>query len=111
MKKTVEEAKLLRIFVGENHRHHGLPLFEAIILKARERGLAGATVLKGVEGYGMHKKIHTHRLLELAEAMPVIIEIVDTPEKIESFLPLLDEMIKEGTVTLEDVRLIKYTPD
>jgi PII-like signaling protein len=111
MKKTVEEAKLLRVFVGENHRYHGLPLFEAIIQKAREKGLAGATVLKGVEGYGMHRKIHTHRLLELAEEMPIVIEIVDTPEKIESFLPLLDEMVKEGAVTLEDVRLIRYVPD
>src|SRR3990167_9207424 len=79
MKKTVEEGRLLRIFVGENHRHHGIPLFEAIIQKAREKGLAGATILKAVEGYGIHKKIHTHRLLELAEEMPIIIEIVDTP--------------------------------
>lgn len=111
MKKTVEQGRLLRIFVGENHRHHGIPLFEAIIQKAREKGLAGATILKAVEGYGIHKKIHTHRLLELAEEMPIIVEIVDTPEKIESFLPLLDEMIKEGTVTLEDVKLIRYIPD
>jgi PII-like signaling protein len=111
MKKTVKEGRLLRIFVGENHRHHGLPLFEAIIQKAREKGLAGATVLKGAEGYGVHKKIHTHKLLELAEEMPIIIEIVDVAEKIESFLPLLDEMIKEGTVTLEEVKLIRYEPD
>lgn len=102
---------MLRVFVGENHRYHGLPLFEAIIQKAREKGLAGATVLKGVEGYGIHKRIHTHRLLELAEEMPIVIEIVDTPEKVESFLPLLDEMINEGAVTLEDVRLIRYMPD
>lgn len=111
MKKTAEEGRLLRIFVGENHRHHGIPLFEAIIQKAREKGLAGATILKAIEGYGIHKKIHTHRLLEITGGMPIIIEIVDAPEKIESFLPLLDEIIKEGTITLEDVKLIRYAPD
>lgn len=111
MKKTVEEGRLLRIFVGENHRYHGIALFEAIVQKAREKGLAGVTVLKGVEGYGMHKKIHTARLLELASGLPMVIEIIDTPEKIESFLPLLDEMVKEGAITLEDVKLIRYMPD
>ncbi len=111
MKKTVEKGKLLRIFIGENHRYHGLPLFEAIIQKARERGLAGTTVLRGVEGYGIHKKIHTKRLLELAQEMPVVIEIVDSPEKIGNFLPLLDEMIREGAVILGDVELIRYLPD
>lgn len=108
--KKVEEGKRLRIFVGENHRYKGVPLFEAIIQKAREQGLAGTTILKGVESFGSHHKIHTSKVLRLAEDMPMVIEIVDTPEKIDAFLPSLDEMMEEGTVTISDVKMIRYSP-
>ncbi|HHT9118229.1 MAG TPA: DUF190 domain-containing protein [Candidatus Hypogeohydataceae bacterium YC38] len=107
--KKVEEGRLLRVFVGENHRFKGMPLFEAIIHKAKDAGLGGTTILKGIEGFGSHGKIHTIRVLRVAEDMPIVIEIVDTPEKIDSFLPLLDEMMQEGIVTIEDVKVIRYS--
>ena len=103
-----EEGYLLRIFVGESDKHGHHPLYEAIVLKAREEGLAGATVLRGVMGFGKHSILHTAKILRLSEDMPMIIEIVDSLEKIEAFLPLLDEMIKDGLVTLEKVRVIHY---
>lgn len=109
--KIPEDAKLLRIFIGENDRWEGKPLFEAIIQKARKDGLAGATVLKGFEGFGAHSRIHTAKILRLSEDLPIVIEIVDSEEKIESFLPALDEMVKEGLITLEKVRVIKYRCD
>jgi len=102
------EAKLLRIFIGEADRYQGRPLYEAIVLKAREAGLAGATVFRGIMGFGGHSRIHTARVLRLSEDLPVMIEIVDVPEKIEAFLPLLDEMIGEGLVTLERVDVVWY---
>jgi len=102
------EAKLLRIFVGEADRYKGRPLYEAIVLKAREAGLAGASVFRGIMGFGGHSRIHTARVLRLSEDLPVMIEIVDVPEKIEAFLPLLDEMIGEGLVTLERVEVVWY---
>ncbi len=103
-----EDGYLLRIFVGESDKHGHHPLYEAIVLKAREEGLAGATVLRGVMGFGKHSILHTTKILRLSEDMPMIIEIVDSLEKIDAFLPLLDEMIKDGLVTLERMRVIHY---
>jgi hypothetical protein len=102
------EGDLLRIFIGESDRHEGRPLFEAIVQLARKRGLAGATVLRGLEGYGAHSRVHTAKLLRLSEDLPIVIELVDTPARIEAFLPDLDAMVTEGMITLEKVRIIKY---
>jgi hypothetical protein len=102
------EGLLLRIFLGESDRWQGLPLYEAIVRKARERGLAGATVLRGVEGFGAHSRIHTTKILRLSEDLPIVVEIVDQPERVEAFLPDLDEMVAEGMMTLEKVRVIAY---
>jgi PII-like signaling protein len=104
------QACLLRVFVGEGDRHGHLPLYEAIVRKARAEGLAGATVLRGLMGFGKHSVLHTAKILRLSEDLPMVIEIVDSQEKIESFLPALDEMIKDGLVTLEMVRVIHYRP-
>ena len=103
-----EDGYLLRIFIGESDRHGHRPLYESIVLQAREAGLAGATVLRGVMGFGKHSILHTAKILRLSEDMPMIIEIVDSLEKIEKFLPLLDELIKDGLVTIEQVRVIHY---
>ena len=103
-----EEGYLLRIFVGESDRHGHHPLYEAIVLKAREAGLAGATVVRGVMGFGKHSVLHTAKILRLSEDLPMVVEIADSLEKIEQFLPLLDEMITDGLVTLERVRVIQY---
>lgn len=106
--KLPSEAELLRIFIGESDRHEGRPLYEAIVLAARKRGMAGATVLRGLMGFGAHSRMHTTKILRLSEDLPLIIEIVDKPERIEAFLPLLDEMIGEGLVTLERAQVIAY---
>jgi len=103
-----EDGSLLRIFIGESDRYGHHPLYEAIVLKAREKGLAGATVLRGVMGFGKHSILHTAKILRLSEDLPMVIEIVDAPEKIEDFLPVLDEMIKDGLVTLEPIRVLHY---
>lgn len=103
-----ESGQLLRIFVGESDRWHHQPLYEAIVQKAREQGFAGATVLRGAMGFGANSHLHTTKILRLSMDLPVVIEIVDTKEKITRFLPCLDEMVLEGLVTLEDVRVIKY---
>jgi len=102
------EAMLLRIFIGESDRWHHQPLYEAIVLKARELHLAGATVLRGPMGYGKSSRLHTAKILRLSMDLPLVIEIVDTEEKIQSFVPTLDEMMKGGLVTLEKVRVIDY---
>jgi len=102
------EAVLLRIFIGESDRHGGLPLYEAIVLKAREAGLAGATVLRSPMGFGAASHLHTAKILRLSNDLPMIVEIVDDEAKINGFLPLLDEMISGGLVTLEKVRVIHY---
>ncbi|MDQ1256336.1 MAG: uncharacterized protein QG656_932 [Candidatus Hydrogenedentes bacterium] len=102
------EAQLLRIFIGESDKCHGKPLYEAIVERARERGMAGATVLRGVLGFGAHSRIHTAKVLRLSEDLPLIIEIVDKPERIEPFLSELDEMMADGLVTIENVRVIAY---
>jgi PII-like signaling protein len=106
--KLEGEGLLVRIFVGESDRWEGAPLAEAIVQRAREKGLAGATVLRGVEGFGAHNLIHTARVLRLSEDLPMVIEIVDQKEKIQAFLPDLDEMVAEGLVTLEPVQVILY---
>lgn len=103
-----EEGHLLRIFIGESDKHDGVPLFEWIVRKAREHGLAGATVLRGLEGFGAHSRIHTTKILRLSEDLPIVIEIVDTREKIEAFLPLIDNAITEGLATLEEVHIRFY---
>src|SRR5262245_61945986 len=109
--KIPENGKLLRIFIGESDRWHHQPLYEAIVLKAREMGLAGATVLRGPMGFGANSRLHTSKILRLSMDLPMVIEIVDTEEKINLILPVLDEMVKEGLVTLEDVRVLKYRAD
>jgi uncharacterized protein len=107
------EGKLLRIFLGESDIHHGRALYEVIVEKARALGLAGATVLRGVEGYGARSRIHTAKILRLSEDLPVVIEIVDSEEKILAALPEIDALIETvgngGLVTLERVEVIKYT--
>ena len=102
--KIEEEAYLLRIFLGESDKHGHLPAYEAIVLKAREAGLAGATVLRGVMGFGRHSVMHTAKILRLSEDLPMVVEIVDTLQKIEPFVADLDSIVKEGLVTLEPVR-------
>ena len=102
------EAELLRIFIGESDRWHGKPLYEAIVEIARLWGLAGATVLKGVMGFGADSRMHTAKVLRLSEDLPIVVEIVDSTEKIEDFLPELDGMIEEGMVTIEKVRVLAY---
>lgn len=106
--KLEGEGKLVRIFIGENDRHHGKPLYEAIVARAREEGLAGATVLRGLMGFGAASRIHTAKVLRLSEDLPIVVEIVDRSEKIEAFLPALDEMVGDGLVTLERVQVITY---
>jgi len=108
--KLEREGKLLRIFIGENDRWEGKPLFEAIVLKVREMGGAGATVLRGVEGFGAQSRIHTARILRLSEDLPIVVEIVDTVERIDALLPVLDAMIRDGLVTVEDVHVVRYRP-
>ncbi len=99
---------LLRIFIGESDRWAGKPLYEAIVQVVRAEGLAGATVIRGIEGFGADSRIHTARILRLSEDLPVVVEIVDTPENIERILPRLDEMIGEGLVTIERVHVVFY---
>jgi PII-like signaling protein len=108
--KISEDGQLLRIFIGESDRWRGKPLYEAIILKAREEGIAGATMLRGMMGFGANSRIHTAKILRLSEDLPIVVEIVDNAEKIERLLPLIDEMVQEGLVTLEKVRVIQYRP-
>jgi PII-like signaling protein len=103
-----ENAMLLRIFLGENDKHEGRPLYEAIIFKARELHLAGATVLRGPMGYGHASRIHTSKILRLSDDLPLVIEIVDGEDAIKGFLPLLDRMMSGGLVTLEKVQVLHY---
>jgi PII-like signaling protein len=103
-----EQSELLRIFIGETDRYEGRPLYEMIVLKARECGLAGATVLRSPMGFGANSRLHTAKILRLSDDLPMIIEIVDDIEKIEAFLPVLDGMMDGGLVTLEKVRVIHY---
>jgi hypothetical protein len=106
--KLTGEAQLLRIFIGESDKYGGRPLYEAIVLKARELHLAGATVLRGPMGFGRHSRMHTAKVLRLSEDLPIVIEIVDVPEKIATLLPHIDQMVSEGLVTIERVQVIQY---
>ena len=106
--KIPEQGKLLRIFIGESDRWHRQPLYEAIVLKARELGLAGATVLRGPMGFGANSRLHTAKILRLSMDLPMVIEIVDTEDNINAFLPALDQMMGGGLVTLEKVKVIHY---
>jgi uncharacterized protein len=103
------DAQRLRIYLGEDDRHDGRPLFEAIVLEARRRGMAGATVLRGPMGFGKSSRVHTEKILRLSEDLPVIVEIIDTAERIDAFMPVLDAMMQGGMVTREDVSVIRYS--
>jgi hypothetical protein len=105
-----KDGKLLRIFIGENDRYEHQPLYEWIVRKARESGLAGATVLRGLEGFGAHSRLHTAKILRLSSDLPLVIEIVDTEAKIEAFLPLIDDAVGEGLATVERVEVRFYRP-
>ena len=111
--KVPENGVLLRIFIGESDKEPGRdrPLYEAIVRRAREAHLAGATVLRGPMGFGRHSRVHTAKLLELSTDLPILIEIVDSEEKINAFLPVVESLLKQGLVTLEKVRVIKYGPE
>jgi PII-like signaling protein len=106
--KIKGSGKQIKIFIGASDQWHQVPLYSAIVKRAREEGLAGATVMQGAEGFGAHSRIHTTRILRLSEDLPVVIEIVDKPERIEKFLPVLDEMVTEGLVTVQDVDIAVY---
>ena len=103
-----KQAVLLRIFIGEDDVVHGAPLYEAIVLKARQTHLAGATVLRGAMGFGASSRLHTTKILRLSEDLPLIIEIVDSEDKINAFLPVLDGMMSSGLITLEKVQVLQY---
>jgi hypothetical protein len=105
-----KDAVLLRIFIGESDRDDARPLYEAIVLKAREMHLAGATVLRGAMGYGHSSRLHTAKILRLSEDLPLIIEIVDSEEKINGFVPVLGDLMTSGLVTLEKVQVLQYGP-
>ena len=106
--QTPQDATLVRIYIGESDRWEHRPLYEAIVLKAREAGLAGATVLRSPMGYGANSRLHTAKILRLSNDLPMIVEIVDEEEKIDGFLPVLDRMMGSGLVTLEKIRVIQY---
>ena len=102
------EQELLRVFIGEQDKWEGLPLYEAIVKEARRRGMAGATVIKAFMGFGGKSNLHTANILRLSEDLPIVVEIVDTKEKVAALLPKLDEMVSEGLITLEKVHVIMY---
>ena len=106
--KLPEEGMLLRIFIGEADKHGTKPLYEEIVVRARELGLAGATVIRGIMGFGATSRIHSSKILRLSEDTPVIIELVDTEENLNKLLPFLDQTVIEGLITLEKVRVVKY---
>jgi hypothetical protein len=108
MTRLEGEGKLVRIFIGESDTWHGQPLYSAIVRRVREEGLAGATVVRGIEGFGADSHLHTSRILRLSEDLPIVVEIVDTDEHIDRVLPLLDEMVTEGMVTVESVHIVSY---
>jgi uncharacterized protein len=103
-----KQAVLLRVFIGEDDKHGSAPLYEAIVLKAREMHLAGATVLRGPMGFGASSRLHTAKILRLSEDLPLVIEIVDSEDKIDAFLPVLDGMMASGLITLEKVQVLQY---
>ncbi len=109
--RVEDEGRLLRIFVDEKSRWEGKPLYERIVQACLDAGLAGATVLRGIQGYGAHHRLRVASVLRLSTDLPVVIEVADTPEKIESFLPAAEAMIDNGFITVEKVRMIRITPD
>jgi PII-like signaling protein len=109
--KIPQDGYLLRVFLGESDSWQGRPLYEAIVMKARELHLAGATVLRGPMGFGARSRLHTAKILRLSEDLPIIIEIVDAKDRIDTLLPHIDEMVRDGLVTLERVEVIKYRAD
>lgn len=106
--KIPETGVLIRIFVGESDIHHGTPLYEAIVIRARELNMAGATVIRGIMGFGATSRIHSSKILRLSEDLPIVIELVDSEEKINQLMPFLDEHVKEGLITMENIKVIKY---
>ena len=108
---TPKTATLLRIYLGQDDRHEHQPLYEWIVLRAREQHLAGATVLRGPMGFGHSSRLHTAKVLRLSEDLPIVVEIVDSEEKIAAFLPLLESVMKSGIVTLEKVQVLRYGPE
>lgn len=106
--KIEGEGKLLRIFIGETDKHGHRPLYQAIVEMLRTEGLAGATVFRGIEGFGAHSRLHTARILRLSEDLPVVIEVADTAERIEEIMPRLDEMVGEGLMTIEPIEIVAY---
>ena len=106
--KLPEESVLLRIFIGESDKYKGTPLYEAIVLKARELNMAGATVTRGILGFGAHSRLHSAKILSISDDLPVVVEIVDNSERIDALIPFLDETVEEGLVTMEKVKVIKY---
>lgn len=106
--KLSEEGQLLRVFIGESDTWEGEPLYRVIVMKARELGLAGATVLRGPMGFGANSRVHTTKLLELSTDLPIVIEVVDTADKIQGLLPFLDQAVDEGMITIEAVRVLRY---
>ncbi len=106
--KIEGEAKLVQVFIGESDQWHHQPLYEAIVHRCKQEGMAGVTVTRGIEGFGANSRIHTTHILRLSEDLPVKVEIVDIKERIERLLPILDEMVTEGLVTVQDVHVFKY---
>jgi hypothetical protein len=106
--QLVRDAVLLRVFFGEDDKYKSLPLYEAIVLKAREMQIAGTTVLRGSVGFGHSSRIHTTKILRLAQNLPIVVELVDTQDKVDTFLPVLGEMMSSGLVTLEKVQVLQY---
>ncbi len=106
--KLPEDGMLLRIFIGELDHYKGKPLYEQIVFKARKLNLAGATVTRGIMGFGAHSRLHAAHLLRLSEDLPIVIEIVDTEENLQKLFPFLDEAVEEGLITIEKVKVIKY---
>ena len=106
--KLPSEGKLLRVFIGESDKYEGTPLYEWLVIRAKEEGLAGATVLRGLMGFGANSRVHTSKILRLSQDLPVVVEIVDTPEKIAGFLSVIENVIMEGLVTLEKSEIQIY---
>ena len=108
MSKITSRAKRLRIYIGEMDRYKGKSLYQALVQKAKELDLAGATVFRGLMGYGANSRIHTAQILDLSSDLPILVEIIDSAEYIEKLLPFIDEMVQEGMVTIDDIEVIKY---
>jgi PII-like signaling protein len=105
------EGARLRVYIGESDRWQGAALYEAIVHRARADGLAGATVLRGIEGFGANSRVHSTKILRLSEDLPVVIELVDSPERIQAFVPVVEEMVREGLITVEPVHIVTYRHD